>query len=85
MAERIVVELRERAAELAAGSAAAPDAAAAPAPSGAAAHDEAVSALVNLGYPRAQAQRLVDEAFADLGAGASLESCLKAALRRSAR
>jgi Holliday junction resolvasome RuvABC DNA-binding subunit len=42
-----------------------------------------VSALHNLGYPRAQAQRLVEEAAAELGADASLEDCLKAALRRA--
>ncbi|MCC6642993.1 MAG: Holliday junction branch migration protein RuvA [Deltaproteobacteria bacterium] len=88
LAERIVVELRERAADLAVANAASTG------PQGVAeqrladgppASDEAVSALVNLGYPRAQAQRLVDEAVAEIGAGASLEICLKAALRRSAR
>jgi Holliday junction DNA helicase RuvA len=86
MAERIVVELRERAGELASAQALAspgdPTARTAPAvpPS-----EEAVSALVNLGYPRAQAQRLVEEARAELGVDASLEQWLKSALRRSSR
>ncbi len=88
MAERIVVELRERAAELAAVQAAESGpggSAPARAPVGPAAQEEAISALVNLGYPRAQAQRLVEETAADLGPGASLESYLKTALRRSSR
>jgi Holliday junction DNA helicase RuvA len=86
MAERLVVELRERAAELAAASStdgSSRGGAPASAPAGRAAQEEAVSALVNLGYPRAQAQRLVEEAAVELGADASLERCLKAALRRA--
>ena len=88
MAERIVVELRERASELAAAQAveSGPSGSVpARAKVGPAAQEEAVSALVNLGYPRAHAQRLVEDTAAELGPGASLESCLKAALRRSSR
>lgn len=81
MAEKIVVELRDRAAELSLARVG-PAGSTAPEPAGA---DEAVSALVNLGYPRPQAQRLVDEATAELGPGADLERTLRAALRRSAR
>lgn len=87
MAERLVVELREKAAELsrarladAPGRAPARDTV-----DGPAAEEEAVSALVNLGHARAQAQRLVEAAMAEVGPGASLERCLKAALRRSTR
>jgi Holliday junction DNA helicase RuvA len=88
MAERIVVELRDRAAELAAAQAldAAPHGRPqGQLPAGPATLEEAVSALLNLGYPRAQAQRLVDDAAAELGPGASLERHLKTALRRSSR
>lgn len=88
MAERIVVELRDRAAELSAAGAiqTTPQGrAGVHAVPGSQALGEAVSALVNLGYPRAQAQRLVDEAVAEIGPDASLERCLKAALRRSTR
>ncbi len=88
MAERIVVELRERAAELAVAQAAEGEpqgAVPARPPTGPAAREEALSALVNLGYPRGQAQQLVEDASAELGPDASLEACLKAALRRSSR
>jgi Holliday junction DNA helicase RuvA len=88
MAERIAVELRERAAEIIAsqGAADAPrGTAAARVSSGADMQEEAVSALVNLGHPRANAQRLVEEAVAEVGSDASLELCLRAALRRSTR
>ncbi|CAG0956666.1 Holliday junction ATP-dependent DNA helicase RuvA [Myxococcaceae bacterium] len=87
MAERLVVELRERAAELVAGLAEAP-AGSGGSPRDAAAVDpaeEALSALLNLGYPRAQAQRAVEESLASLGPGTSLERVLRDALRRSLR
>lgn len=87
MAERLVVELRERAAELLTalvlppgGRGAAPMRAAAADPL-----EEAVSALVNLGYTRAHAQRAVEESTASLGPGAGLEAVLRDALRRSTR
>ncbi|MCA9510798.1 MAG: Holliday junction branch migration protein RuvA [Myxococcales bacterium] len=81
LAERMVVELRDRAAELAlggAGAAASAGAAAAPAAS---AEDEALSALTNLGYPRAQAEKVVAAARAEAGDGASTEALIRAALR----
>jgi Holliday junction DNA helicase RuvA len=77
LAERLIVELRERAAEL--GALAAddtPHGAAAPA-----AHDEALSALVNLGYPRAKAERVVELAAEEAGEDASIDSLIRAALR----
>lgn len=72
-AERIVVECREAAGLLAAG---ATRPAAAPAGDGVSA--EAVSALVNLGYSRAEAERAVDKASAP---GVPLEHLLRNALQ----
>jgi Holliday junction DNA helicase RuvA len=78
-AERIVVELRERARELVARPAPA-------APARAAAHDEraeeTTSALANLGYARAQAERAVEAARAEVPPEAPLEAWIRAALRR---
>jgi holliday junction DNA helicase RuvA len=72
-AERIVVECREGAAELAAG-ARAPERAA---PNGGPA-DEAISALVNLGYRRSEAERAVER----IGRPAApLEELVRAALQ----
>ena len=74
-AERIVVECREAAAVLAASNGSAPQKTpvALPGPL-----EEAVSALVNLGYRRAEAERAV-ERFA--GNGASLEDVIRGALQ----
>jgi Holliday junction DNA helicase RuvA len=75
-AERMVVELREKVAELAAevpGTAAAPGAGEA--------EEELVSALVNLGYKRAHAERAVRAALAELPEAAFHEQ-LRSALRR---
>ena len=72
-AERIVVECREQAALLAAGDA--PRAVSAAA-NGVAA--EAVSALVNLGYKRNEAERAVERAAAP---GAPLEEVIRSALK----
>ena len=86
-AERVVVELRERAAELRLVGAREP----ARARGGAAraSGDEnvelALSALVNLGYGKPEAQRVVDEAVEASGAGAGVEVLLRAALRRLSR
>ena len=88
MAERMVVELQERAAELVAG---APSAVGLPIRADAEEHsdretrDQALSALANLGYPRAQAERVVEAASTDAGAGASIEALIRHALRRLAR
>lgn len=83
MAERIVVELRDRAAELGhpATAGAAP---AAPAEEGTRA--ALVSALVNLQVPRARAERVADEILeGEPGAEAPIEEQVRAALRRLAR
>jgi len=73
LGERIVVECREGAALLAAGSAPAP----APARSDGVL-DEAISALVNLGYKRAEAERAVDLVRRP---AAPLEDVVRAALQ----
>ncbi len=85
-AERIVMELRERASELLrseelGATSGSPDALAAGGP----AAEQALSALLNLGYPRPQAQRVVEEAVAEVGDGAALEALVRAALRRLSR
>ena len=90
-AERIVVELRERAAQLALESGPLGSERPASAPGGGT-HDpgnelqeQALSALLNLGYTRAQAQRVVEEAGRELGPEPGLESLLRSALRRLSR
>ncbi len=45
----------------------------------------ALSALVNLGYPRTQAERVVEAASTDAGGGASIEALIRHALRRLVR
>jgi Holliday junction DNA helicase RuvA len=85
LAERIGIELRDDAEKLAGrlattGSEAGPEPLLAIEPG-----EELLSALVNLGYPRAQAERVVDAALADATAGSSLEELIRVALRRLAR
>ena len=47
--------------------------------------EELLSALVNLGYPRSQAERVVDAALAEAPPESSLEELIRVALRRLAR
>jgi len=47
--------------------------------------EELLSALVNLGYPRSQAEHVVDAALADAPDESSLEELIRVALRRLAR
>ncbi|MCZ6463288.1 MAG: Holliday junction branch migration protein RuvA [Proteobacteria bacterium] len=82
-AERIVVELRDRADEVAARTGAV-----APGTGAGAAREiaaQAISALQNLGYPRSQAERVVEAATAEVGEEVSLEVLIREALRRLAR
>jgi Holliday junction DNA helicase RuvA len=84
LAERIAVELRDDAEKLAgrlgsSGSGPVSGDVAESEPS-----DELLSALVNLGYPRAQAERLVDAAIDEAPDGSSLEELIRIALRRLA-
>jgi Holliday junction DNA helicase RuvA len=53
--------------------------------SGKGVREQLLSALLNLGYPRSQAERVVDVAAAEAGEGASIESLIRVALRRLAR
>jgi Holliday junction DNA helicase RuvA len=84
MADRILVELRDRADELAASL----KDSGAPAPSAPGepeARPQALSALRNLGYGKAQAERILDDSEAEIGQGASVEAYVRAALKRLAR
>jgi Holliday junction DNA helicase RuvA len=49
------------------------------------AREQTLSALVNLGYPRGQAERVVEDALREAGADAGLEGLVRTALRRLAR
>jgi Holliday junction DNA helicase RuvA len=86
LAERIVVELRDRVAELVETDA---DAEAPPAPAARGADDarrgELVSALVNLQTPRPKAERVAEDVVGERGAGAPIEELVRAALQRLAR
>jgi Holliday junction DNA helicase RuvA len=85
LAERILVELRDRATELAAAVGDAPAAPPAPAAAAEAAREETLSALVNLGYARGEAERVLVQAADAAGPGARLEELVRASLRRLAR
>jgi Holliday junction DNA helicase RuvA len=80
-AERMIVELRDRVVGIDA-EAHTREPARAPRDDAAA---SAESALVNLGYPRAQAERAVRQASESLPESPSLEALIKEALRASAR
>ncbi len=85
LAERIGVELRDDAEKLAGrlattGSESGPEPLLAIEPG-----EELLSALVNLGYPTNQAERVVDAALAEAPAESSLEELIRVALRRLAR
>ena len=83
VADRILVELRDRADELAASLGGdEPGMAGGRAPE---ARQQALSALLNLGYAKAQAERILDDAEQEIGADASVEAYVRAALKRLAR
>lgn len=79
LAQRIVNELKDKAGGIALGGGAG---AAAPA-SGAA--NDAVSALMNLGFKPAEASAAVNAANDELGPGASLDALVRLALRKAAK
>ncbi len=83
-AQRIVLDLRERAAVLAASQAPATEPMQAPSAPRDERFEGIVSALVNLGTARARAERVAHEAL-DEAAEASLEELVRVALRRLAR
>jgi Holliday junction DNA helicase RuvA len=76
LAQRVVNELRDKVGALSFGPSVA-------APKGAA--SEAVSALVNLGYPRGDAYGAVSQAARALGANASLDALIRSGLKELAR
>jgi holliday junction DNA helicase RuvA len=87
MADRILVELRDRADELAAAieaSGAGPRAHRA-ASAASETHAQALSALLNLGYPKSQAERALAGAEEALGEEAAIEDLLRASLKGLAR
>ena len=81
LAQRIVMELRDKLGSVALGPAAAADDTAA---AGSAIAGDAVSALVNLGYPRTDAFAAVSAAARALGGEARLDALLKASLKELA-
>ena len=84
MADRILVELRDRADELEAVLRASGGAArSAPAPEPA--REQALSALLNLGYPKPKAERALEELSAELDADADVERWVRSALQRLGR
>lgn len=84
-AERIVIELRDRVADvLGATGDGAGSRRPAPRPGGSAL-EAVISALINLGTPAARAERAAEEARDALGAEAALEDLVRAALRRLTR
>jgi len=84
MAERILLELRDRLDELAATLGEQNDRRPEPGPVDAA-RDQTLSALLNLGYSRAEAERVLDEATREAGSDATLETLVRASLRRLVR
>jgi Holliday junction DNA helicase RuvA len=83
LAVRILTELKDKAGKLALGGFAPAQSAAAPVISlGGGATEDAVSALVNLGYKRLEAFQAVGEAGRELGEGADASTLIRAALKR---
>jgi Holliday junction DNA helicase RuvA len=86
LAERILLELRDRVDELAlALGDASPRGAGDAAASDSVAREQTLSALLNLGYPRAQAERVVEDAVLEAGDTATLETLVRGSLKRLAR
>ncbi len=77
VADRILLELRDRAEELAPAVGAGPERSA-----DAAAQEETLSALMNLGYSKAEAERVLSEATGEVGSGATIEALVRASLKR---
>jgi len=82
LAQRLVVELREKGAPL---EAATPSGAAMPGALGAGIGADAAIALQSLGFTRTGAQAAVQEALQDLGADAGIEAIIRRALRQKVR
>lgn len=85
MAERIGVELRDGASQLITPADGSIEPGVAGEADGDDVREQLLSALLNLGYPRNQAERVVDASADEAGDGASIESLIRVALRRLAR
>ncbi|MBX3277732.1 MAG: Holliday junction branch migration protein RuvA [Acidobacteria bacterium] len=83
-AERLIVELRDKAAALVAADAGADSTARAPESGAADVREDIISALVNLGYQKAAAERAVSAALKE-ESGGGFEALLKRALRGLSR
>ena len=81
-AQRMIVELKDKAVALGWSSAGPGTPAAGPTDE---TRDDAISALLNLGYPRNQAEKAVLAAQKELDQGTALEELLKTALKQLAR
>ncbi len=77
VAERILLELRDRAEQLAQVVGAAPRGT--PISS---AQEGTLSALMNLGYSKAEAERVLSAATGEVGSGATIEALVRASLKR---
>lgn len=84
LAERIAVELRDDAAKLAGRLADDRPESRVPSMNAVEPDEELLSALVNLGYPRSQAERVVASALAEAPPDARIEALIRIALRRLA-
>lgn len=82
MAQRILLELRDRVDALAAEVKPAERSQPEPAES---AREQTLSALLNLGYGRAEAERVLSDALEEQGREATLETLVRASLRRLVR
>ena len=83
-AERMVVELRDKIAELSVGAAAGTSATTGASAGNETAFDDALSALINLGYQRNAAEKALQEAAKD-GADLSVQKLLRSALQKLAK
>jgi Holliday junction DNA helicase RuvA len=85
LADRLVTELRQWAGAIQPASGIAMPAAAGPAPAAGGAEADAVSALMNLGWKRPEAQAAVNRARTRLGEAAGLEMLIRDSLKELAR
>jgi Holliday junction DNA helicase RuvA len=81
LAQRIVSELKDKAGDIALGAGAVAPAAINGSKSSGGPAEDAISALVNLGYRRAEAYGAVAKAARDLGERASLDALIRAGLK----
>ena len=81
LAQRIVSELKDKAGNIALGAGAITPAVAVNGKASGGQAEDAISALVNLGYRRAEAYGAIAKAARDLGERASLDALIRAGLK----